>query len=123
MTKRNFVFLVLTVIGGLLFALGMCMCLLPEWNAFVPGVILTAIGGAALLAMAAARWIMAGRPVADVNWKLVGKVAYCVGAVLVLGVGMALIMAYEGMLVPGIIIGIAGTGLALGIIPVIKGFK
>ena len=39
MTKKNFLFLVLTVVGGLLFALGMCMCLLPEWNAFGPGVV------------------------------------------------------------------------------------
>ena len=30
MTKKNFAFLVLTVVGGLLFALGMCMCLLPQ---------------------------------------------------------------------------------------------
>ncbi len=38
MTKKNFMFLAMLVAGGLLFALGMCMCLLPEWNAFVPGV-------------------------------------------------------------------------------------
>ena len=49
MTKKNFAFLVLTVVGGLLFALGMCMCLLPQWNAFELGVVCTAIGGIALL--------------------------------------------------------------------------
>ncbi|HJC12832.1 MAG TPA: hypothetical protein H9936_03900 [Candidatus Agathobaculum intestinigallinarum] len=27
-------------VGGLLLAIGMCMCLLPEWNAFAPGVVL-----------------------------------------------------------------------------------
>ena len=36
-------------VGGLLLAIGMCMCLLPEWNAFAPGVVLAAIGAAALL--------------------------------------------------------------------------
>ena len=62
MTKKNFLFLVLTVVGGLLFALGMCMCLLPEWNAFRPGVVVTGLGLAALLAIGLVRWVMAGKP-------------------------------------------------------------
>lgn len=62
MTKKNFLFLVLTVVGGLLFALGMCMCLLPEWNAFQPGVVVTGLGLAVLLAIGLVRWVMAGKP-------------------------------------------------------------
>ena len=123
MTKKNFMFLVLTVVGGLLFALGMCMCLLPEWNAFTPGVVVTALGALVLLAIALIRWIMAGKPVAKVNWNKVGKVAYCVAATLVLGTGMAMIMAFEGLMIPGIIVGIVGIVLCLGIIPVFKGLK
>ena len=34
---------ILGTVGGLLLAIGLCMCLLPEWNAFTPGVILAAI--------------------------------------------------------------------------------
>ena len=34
MKKSTFINLLVGVVGGLLFALGMCMCLLPEWNAF-----------------------------------------------------------------------------------------
>lgn len=123
MTKKNFLFLVLTVVGGLLFALGMCMCLLPEWNAFTPGVVVTALGALVLMAIALVRWIMAGKPVAKVNWNKVGKVAYCVVAALVLGAGMAMIMAFEGLMIPGIIVGIVGIVLALGSIPVFKGLK
>ena len=123
MTKKNFMFLVLTVVGGLLFALGMCMCLLPEWNAFTPGVVVTALGALVLLAIALVRWIMAGKPVAKVNWNKVGKIAYCVVAVLVLGAGMAMIMAFEGLMIPGIIVGIVGIVLLLGLIPVFKGLK
>ena len=123
MTKKNFAFLVLTVVGGLLFALGMCMCLLPEWNAFKPGVVVTALGALVLLAIALVRWIMAGKPVATVNWNQVGKIAYCVAALLVLGTGMAMIMAFEGLMIPGIIVGIVGIVLALGMIPVFKGLK
>lgn len=123
MTKKNFMFLVLTVVGGLLFSLGMCMCLLPEWNVFKPGVAVTALGAVVLLAIALVRWIMAGKPVAKINWNQVGKIAYCVAAALVLGTGMAMIMAFEGLMLPGIIVGIVGIVLALGIIPVIRGLK
>lgn len=123
MTKKNFIFLVLTVVGGLMFALGMCMCLLPEWNAFKPGVAVTALGALTLLVIGLVRWIMAGRPAPKINWSVVGKVAYCVLAALVLGAGMAMIMAFEGMMLPGIIVGIAGIVLGLFIIPVWKGLK
>lgn len=123
MTKKSFVYLVLTVIGGLMFALGMCMCLLPEWNAFGPGVVVTALGAVALLALALSRWIMAGKPVAKINWGKVDKAAYCVAAALVLGAGLAMIMAFEGLMIPGILVGIAGIVLGLGIIPLLKGLK
>ena len=123
MTKKNFLFLVLTVVGGLLFALGMCMCLLPEWNAFTPGVVVTALGALVLLAIALVRWIMAGKPKAKINWQLTGKIAYCVVSFLVLGTGMAMIMSFEGMMLPGLVVGVVGIVLLLGLIPVFKGLK
>ena len=123
MKKQSFLFLVLTVAAGLMFALGMCMCLVPEWNAFKPGVAVTALGLAALLTIGLVRWVMAGKPMAKVDWRKVGKIAYCVLAALVLGTGMAMIMAFEGMMLPGILVGIAGIVLGLGIIPVFKGLK
>jgi len=123
MTKKGFLYLILTAAGGLLFALGMCMCLLPEWNAFKPGIAVTALGAAMLAAIALVRWIAAGRPVAKIHWALGGKVAYCVVAVLVLGGGMALIMAFEGLMIPGIALGVVGILLVLGAIPVCKGLK
>ena len=123
MTKKNYVFLLLTTAGGLLFALGMCMCLLPEWNAFKPGVVVTALGLVTLTAIGLVRWIMDGKPTVNVNWNKVGKAAYCVAAVLVLGAGMAMIMAFEGLMIPGLITGVAGIALALGAIPVCRGLK
>lgn len=123
MTKKNYLFLVLTVVGGLIFALGMCMCLLPEWNAFKPGVALTALGALALLLLGLIRWIMAGKPVVKTNWKKLGKIAYCVAAALVLGTGVAMIMAFKGLPIPGMLVGIVGIVLGLGIIPVCKGLK
>lgn len=123
MTKKNFASLVLTVVGGLLFALGMCMCLLPEWNAFTPGVVVTVLGALVLIAIALIRWIIAGKPVAKVDWTKVGRIVYCVVALLVLGTGMAMIMAFDGLMIPGIIVGIVGIVLTLGTIPVFKGLK
>lgn len=116
-------FLVLTAVGALLFALGMCMCLLPEWNAFRPGVVVTVLGALALLAVALVRWIAAGKPVARVDWKQIGKVAYGVIGALVFGTGMCMTMALEGLMIPGILVGIVGIVLLLGLIPVCKGLK
>jgi len=99
------------------------MCLVPEWNAFEMGVVMTALGGTTLVVIALVRWIMAGRPVAKVNWKAVGKAAYCVMALLVLGTGMAMILAMEGLMLPGVAVGVAGILLALGMIPVCRGLK
>ena len=44
MKKKNFVSMILSAAGGILFAMGMCMCLLPEWNVFNPGVAMGAVG-------------------------------------------------------------------------------
>ena len=49
MKKSSFVVMILGVIGGILFALGMCMALIPEWDAFVPGVVMGAAGVLVLL--------------------------------------------------------------------------
>ena len=84
---------------------------------------MTALGALVLMAIALVRWIMAGKPVAKINWNKAGKIAYCVAAALVLGAGMAMIMAFEGMMIPGIIVGSIGIVLGLGVIPVFKGLK
>ncbi len=121
MKKKNFITLVLGVIGGLLFALGMCMCLLPEWNSFTEGVTVTAIGGIVLISLFLYRFITDGRKI-SINPKLVGKIAFGILGVLVLGTGMCMIMVWN-MLVPGILIGITGIVLLLCLIPMCIGIK
>ena len=123
MEKKNFVALVLGVIGGLLFGIGMCMCLLPEWNMFTPGVVVTAIGFVLLVVLLIVYRKMSGTKPIKVNWKIVGKVLYGVLSSLVLGGGMALIMAVEGMMIPGIILGVVGIVMLLFLIPMCLGFK
>lgn len=51
MKKSNFVAMILGTIGGILFALGMCMAMIPEWNAFRPGVVMGVAGAVVLLIM------------------------------------------------------------------------
>ena len=75
MKKKNFVTLVLGVVFGLLFGVGMCMCLLPEWNSFTEGVIVAAIGGVGLLALGGYRFLSDGKKI-SVNRKLLGKIAF-----------------------------------------------
>lgn len=123
MEKKNFITLVLGTIGGLFFALGMCMCLLPEWDMFNPGVVCAAIGLVVLLITVIAYRKMSGAAPIKVNGKVVGKVVYGVLSSLVLGAGMAMIMALEGMMMIGIIVGIVGIVMLLFLIPMCVGLK
>ena len=123
MEKKNFVALIMSVVGGMLFALGMCMCLLPEWGAFNQGVILGVIGAVELLIT----WIvyrkMSGKQPVKLNAKLIGKVIYGIFAAIVFGVGMCMTMVFEGMMILGIIVGIVGIVLLLCLIPMCVGWK
>ena len=121
MKKTTFINLIVGTIGGLLFALGMCMCLLPEWNAFKLGIVCTAIGAVSLLLQGAVAWVRSGRKI-KINWKIAGKVLYGVFASLVLGVGMCMIMVWN-MMIPGIVVGIVGIVLLLMLIPMCIGLK
>ena len=123
MEKKNFIALVLGTVGGLLFALGMCMCLLPEWNMFEIGVGCTAVGLVVIIATILVYRKMSGAAPIELNWKVVGKVLYGTVSALVLGAGMTLILAFEGMMIPGILIGIAGIVMLLFLIPMCLGFK
>lgn len=121
MKKSAFMHLIIGTIGGLLFALGMCMCLLPEWNTFRPGVICTAVGAISLLVQSMVAWIRSGRKI-RINWSIAGKVLYGVFAALVLGAGMCMIMVWN-LMVPGILVGILGIVLLLMLIPLCLGLK
>ena len=121
MKKSTFINLLVGTIGGLLFALGMCMCLLPEWNAFRMGVICTAVGGIVLLIQSIVAWIRSGRKI-KINWKTTGKVLFGVFGALVLGIGMCMIMVWN-MMLPGIAVGIVGIVLLLCLIPMFLGLK
>ncbi len=121
MKKQNFITLVLGVIGGLMFSLGLCMCLLPEWNAFSAGVVVTTLGSLLLLGLFLVCWKKSGKQW-NIPWKLAGRIAYGVVSVLVLGIGMCLVLVWQRM-ISGIAVGILGVILLLGLIPLCLGLK
>lgn len=51
MKKDTLIEIILGTIGGLIFAVGMCMCLIAEWNMFKAGVVVAIIGALVLLAI------------------------------------------------------------------------
>lgn len=119
MKKENFITLVLGVIGGLMFGIGLCMCLLPEWNAFTPGVVVAAIGAAVLAVMLIVRRVMLGKPAV----RIFGKTVFGVFGALVMGTGMCMVMVFDGLMIPGILIGLVGIVLLLCLIPMCVGLK
>jgi hypothetical protein len=122
MKKKDFVTLVMSVVGGILFALGMCMALVPEWGTMTEGIVAGVIGLAVLLAMVIVRRKMDGKPAIVLNGKVIGTTLLGVVGAIVLGVGMCMTMVWD-MLVWGIVVGIIGIVLLLALIPVIKGLK
>lgn len=122
MKKKNFVTLIMGTIGGLLFALGMCMCLLPEWNVFKPGVAVAVVGAVILVAMAIIVRKMSGKPAIKLNVKTIGTVAFGIISALVLGAGMCMIMVWN-MMLWGIVVGIIGIVMILCLIPMCRGLK
>ena len=121
MSKKNFISLILGVIGGILFALGMCMAMIPEWNAFTQGIVVGVVGAVILIIMLMVRRKMEGKSIiVKMDRKTIGTVLLGVVGALILGVGMCLVMVWE-MLVPGVIVGLVGIVLLLCLIPLVKG--
>ena len=122
MKKSSFVALVMGTIGGILASLGMCMCLLPDWNAFKPGVIMGCIGLVILLIMVIVWRKMTNKdPIRMSGKTLLAIILGGVGA-LMLGVGMCFAVVWSQMVL-GVILGLAGIVLLIFLIPLVKGLK
>ena len=122
MKKKDFVTLILSTISGILFALGMCMALLPEWGVLNQGIVIGVVGVVILMAMLLVRRKMDGKPAIVLNARAIGITLLGVIGAIVLGVGMCMTMIWN-MMVLGIIVGIVGIMLLLCLIPVVKGLE
>ena len=122
MKKSSFVAMILGTIGGILTSLGMCMCLLPEWNAFKPGVVMGCIGFAVLLVMVFVWRKMTNKEPIRMTGKTFVSILLGVLGSLLLGVGMCFVMVWSNIVV-GVAIGLVGIIMLLSLIPLIKGLK
>ena len=122
MKKSSFVALILGTVGGVLFALGMCMALLPEWNAFWEGVIFGGIG-MILGGITVLVWCkMENKKMPKMSGKNLFRIIYSVIAVLILGAGMCLCLVWQ-QFVWGTLVGLLGIVMLIALIPMIKGIR
>ena len=122
MKKSSFTALVLGTASGVLFALGMCMAMIPEWDAFQPGIIFGCVGLVLGLVTLLVWRKMEHKAPIRVSGKTVLTVFIGVVGALALGVGMCFTMVW-GKLVTGIVVGIAGIVVLLSLIPLTKGIQ
>lgn len=118
----SFVAMILGTVSGVLFALGMCMALLPEWNAFTGGIIFGAIGLILGLITVFVWRRMKHKGPLKFNRQTILTVLFGVAGALLLGLGMCFCMVWDNI-VAGTLIGLVGIVALLSLIPVIKGVK
>lgn len=112
MKKETLLEIILGTIGGLVFAIGMCMCLIPEWNLFKAGVVIAIIGFIVLLCIIPVyRSSHPKKTHGPINWGIV--FAWIIGVVgaLIMGFGMSKVMVGDPSgsdLLVGIVTGIIG---------------
>lgn len=98
-------------LGGLLLAIGMCMCLLPAWNAFLPGVLLGVIGAVTLLAIWPVYRAGAGKGMPHPTGRHVLALLLALAGAVALGIGLVQCLQ---MVTPwGLGVGIVGLVLLL----------
>lgn len=122
MKKSNFVAMILGTVSGVLFALGMCMALIPEWNAFKLGIVFGCVGLVlGLITLLIWRRMEHKEPI-KISVKTVLTALVGIAGALALGVGMCFTMVW-GKMVMGIIIGLLGIIILLCLIPLTKGIE
>ena len=122
MKKSSFAAMILGTIGGILTSIGLCMCLLPEWNAFKPGVVMGCIGAVVLLITLIVWRRMTNKNPVRMTGKTLSTIFLGIVGALMLGVGMCFAMVWSNMVL-GIVLGLVGIVMLLSLIPLIKGLK
>lgn len=112
MKKETLLEIILGTVGGLIFAIGMCMGLIPEWDMLIPGIVIGTIGFIILLCIIPIyRKSHPRKPRGKINWAIV--TTWIVGVIgsLVMGLGMSMVMVGEATktnMILGIVIGVVG---------------
>jgi hypothetical protein len=122
MKKSNFVAMLLGTVSGVLFALGLCMTLISEWDSFEPGIVFGCAGILLGLVTVLVWRKMEHKQPVHISGKTVFIIVVGIVGALALGVGMCFSMVWNEM-VTGIVIGLVGILLLLCLIPLTKGIK
>lgn len=122
MKKSSFVAMILGTVSMVLFALGMCMALLPEWNSFTEGVIFGAVGLVLGIITFFIWRKMENKAPIRLNGKNVLFTVFAVIGALILGTGMCFCLVWENFVL-GTVIGLVGIIMLLSLIPIVKGIK
>jgi len=122
MKKSHFVALILGTVSIVLFALGMCMALLPEWNAFHAGILFGAVGILLGIITALVWCKMEHKKLPKLKRTTVFRIVYTIVAALVLGTGMCICLVWQ-QFIWGTLIGLVGIIMLIALIPMIKGIR
>lgn len=122
MKKSSYIAMLLGTVSGVLFALGMCMALIREWNSFGPGVALGCAGVLLGLVTVGVWRKMEHKEPIRISGKVILTVVVGIAGALALGLGMCFTMVW-GKLAVGIVIGLGGVVVLLSLIPLTKGIK
>ena len=112
MKKETLLEIILGTLGGIIFAIGMCMCLIAEWDLLKLGIILGIIGFIILLCIIPVYRINhPKKKLKSINWSI--AFTWIVGIIgsLLMGFGMSKVMVGNPTktdLLLGIVIGIIG---------------
>jgi len=122
MKRSSFMGMILGAISVMFLGIGMCMALLPDWNAFKPGVVVGCVGLVFAMITVVVWRKMENKAPIRFSTKTVLTVLLGIAGALLLGIGMCFTMVW-GRLVAGIILGVVGIILLLCLIPICKGIR
>lgn len=130
MKKETLITIIISTIGGLVFALGMCMVLLPELNMFKSGIIVGIVGLLILLSLIPiTRKNKPKKEKKQINYGLVITIITGIIGSLIMGFGMSKVMVENPLkedIIIGLITGIIGLLICILNYPIysyIKGNK
>lgn len=112
MKKETLLEIIFGTVGGLIFAIGMCMCLIPEWNMFKARVVVAIVGFIILLGIIPVyKSSHPKKAHTPINWSIVATWVIGVVGALIMGFGMSKIMvgnATQVDFIVGLIAGVIG---------------
>ncbi len=122
MKKSSFVAMILGTISAVLFALGMCMALIPEWDSFKPGVVFGCVGLVLGLITLFIWRRMENKAPIKLSGKTILTVIIGILGALSLGIGMCFCMVWDKLVI-GVVIGLIGIVILMCLIPLTKGIQ